>query len=146
MNDAAHGMARSRFYGIVLVMTVVAYAWVGYNAYVRAHDTSGISICIIRSVTGVPCPGCGATRSVMHLMHGDVLDALRSNPLGIAAVIALGVIPWWIVVDLATGRSSLIDAYTWSNRVLRQRAVMVGVLFFIACLWTWNIYNQGISR
>jgi hypothetical protein len=78
-------------------------------------------------------------------MHGDVLDALRSNPLGIAAVIALGVVPWWIVVDLAMRRSSLIDAYTWSNRVLRQRAVMVGVLFFIACLWTWNIYNQGIN-
>jgi hypothetical protein len=40
------------------------------------------SLCVFRNTFGVPCPGCGMTRSFVFLGHGDVWAALRMNPLG----------------------------------------------------------------
>ena len=36
--------------------------------------------CSVYKYTGYYCPGCGNTRSVRALMHGDILLALRNNP------------------------------------------------------------------
>ena len=39
------------------------------------------SICLIRRVTGHPCPGCGMVRSLAYLGHGQVRQAWRANRL-----------------------------------------------------------------
>ncbi len=143
--EAARAISRTRFYGVLLVMLAASYAWIGYNGIVRAQGAEGISICIVRNVTGVPCPGCGTTRSVMHVLHGDMQDALMSNPLGLLAVAALSVLPLWIAVDLVRGRASLMHAYEMLNQQLARRAVLVVIVVLVICLWTWNIYNQGIG-
>lgn len=44
------------------------------------------TICWFRMTTGLPCPGCGLTRSVALLMHGHVGASLAMHPFGIAAV------------------------------------------------------------
>jgi len=37
--------------------------------------------CLFRSFTGISCPTCGTTRSLVHLAHGDVTGSLILNPL-----------------------------------------------------------------
>jgi hypothetical protein len=43
--------------------------------------------CPLRALTGVPCPLCGLTSSVVDSTHGDVSGALSTNPAGLAAVV-----------------------------------------------------------
>jgi hypothetical protein len=50
--------------------------------------------CIFHSLTGLHCPGCGATRAAHRLLHGDLAGALRMNAL---AVLALPLAAYWIV-------------------------------------------------
>jgi hypothetical protein len=47
--------------------------------------------CYSRSLLGLKCPGCGLTRSIIHLAEGDFDASLRSHRLGwvIALLIAL---------------------------------------------------------
>lgn len=47
------------------------------------------SLCPFHALTGLPCPGCGMTRSVICLMHGHLHDAVYFHPLGPVAAIAL---------------------------------------------------------
>ena len=40
------------------------------------------SVCPFFNATGLPCPGCGLTRSFVCLAHGHLFEALRWHPLG----------------------------------------------------------------
>jgi hypothetical protein len=45
--------------------------------------------CTFKALTGVPCPTCGSTRSIVYLSHGAFVSAFVMNPLVAAcAVIA----------------------------------------------------------
>lgn len=39
------------------------------------------SICLFYNTTGVPCPGCGMTRSFLHLFKGHIGKAFHFHPL-----------------------------------------------------------------
>jgi len=46
-------------------------------------------ICWFHSLTGLNCPGCGATRAAYQLLHGHLLRALQDNALFVLTLAAL---------------------------------------------------------
>jgi hypothetical protein len=42
--------------------------------------------CPLRSLTGIPCPLCGASTSVEDALRGHLWTAAKTNPLGLLAV------------------------------------------------------------
>ena len=42
---------------------------------------SGHSICLIKNVFGVECPGCGMTRAILSVLHGNLVGAFQYNKL-----------------------------------------------------------------
>jgi hypothetical protein len=48
----------------------------------------GPVICPFRLMTGLPCPGCGLTRSWVYLLHGQPGAGTAANPVGILALLA----------------------------------------------------------
>ncbi|HMY47528.1 MAG TPA: DUF2752 domain-containing protein, partial [Leptospiraceae bacterium] len=44
------------------------------------------SICIFLYITGLPCPGCGLTRSIHLTLNGKILQALQFHPFGLPAL------------------------------------------------------------
>jgi hypothetical protein len=58
------------------------------------HIEDGPVICPFRALTGLPCPGCGLTRSWVYAAHGWWRESFASNAFGmvvVAAIIALAV-------------------------------------------------------
>jgi hypothetical protein len=39
------------------------------------------SSCWIRSIFGIPCPGCGSTRAAAEIFRGNIAQALKFHPL-----------------------------------------------------------------
>ncbi|HKO97203.1 MAG TPA: DUF2752 domain-containing protein [Pyrinomonadaceae bacterium] len=37
--------------------------------------------CPFRMLTGFACPGCGSTRGLHRLLHGDIIGAFQFNPI-----------------------------------------------------------------
>lgn len=57
--------------------------------FLNPSEHSFFPKCALYMATGFSCPGCGSTRALYQLTHGDVLEALRLNP-GLMALITLG--------------------------------------------------------
>jgi hypothetical protein len=49
-------------------------------------------VCQFHRLTGLNCPGCGATRALYALLHGNFLPALKDNAL---FVFSLGALAIW---------------------------------------------------
>lgn len=91
-----------------------------------------IPLCSFRLWTGLPCPGCGMTRSMVCLFHGDALASLRFHPLGIfLGAFALGVFAGG-VGGAVTGRDPF-----W--RFVDRRSAALALAFVCALLGTWVV-------
>jgi len=42
--------------------------------------------CVFHDLTGLYCPGCGSTRALYQLLHGNLLGALHDNVMAVLAV------------------------------------------------------------
>jgi hypothetical protein len=70
----------------------------------RAWVESGPMLSPFRLATGIPDPGCGMTRSLVALAHGDPAGSLYFHPLGIAVA---GLIAMLALADLNPRRAHL---------------------------------------
>ena len=52
-------------------------------------------VCQFHLLTGLYCPGCGATRASYQLLHGHFLAALHDNALFLATLVALAARGVW---------------------------------------------------
>lgn len=94
---------------------------------------SGRVPCSFAAMTHTPCPGCGTTRSALALLHGDLVAALRYNPLGPVIVVALGV----LAIDSIrlVGRDGDLRAFadstaaTWALRAVLAGSVLQVVVW-----------------
>jgi hypothetical protein len=84
------------FAGIVLAATA---AGVGAMVFFFNPSTHGFyPVCLFHSLTGLNCPGCGMTRALYALLHGNFRLALKDNAffvLTCAALILAGVRFFW---------------------------------------------------
>ena len=78
--------------------------------------------CPLRTLTGVPCPLCGMTRSVTATVHLRIDDALALNPAGVVAVaVALGLLVAWRLKAVTLPRLAMPAAVAalWAWQLLR---------------------------
>jgi hypothetical protein len=69
--------------------------------YVAANDPTDaqrdpLGPCLFRVVTGLDCPGCGGTRMVWYLLHGNLPEAARHHLVALLLVpfVVYGYVAW----------------------------------------------------
>ncbi|ADW67519.1 DUF2752 domain-containing protein [Granulicella tundricola] len=70
-------MTRPLTIAATLLTTATLYAY-------PPETTSFYPVCPIHALTGLLCPGCGATRALSALLHAHLTQAWHLNPLIIA--------------------------------------------------------------
>ena len=99
--------------GVALLLSVLVLPW------------RPPTFCLLRGVTGVPCPFCGGTTALVQLGRADLVAALHASPL-----VVLGA-PLWVAWPRL--RSA---AAAWSRRYGRRAALGIGAAVLAASeLW-----------
>ena len=99
----------------------------------------GPILCPFRLATGLPCPGCGLTRSWIALAHGDVRGSLGEHPFGWAFMAAGTVL--LVAVVIAVLRRRPLPPPT---RVL-GRAVPIALFVGTVVFGSVRLISQAVS-
>ena len=77
-------ITRRRFTALLIWSTMALGA--SYLFIFDPGKTGFFPACPFRTLTGFTCPGCGSTRGLHRLLHGDVIGAFEFNPLMVVAL------------------------------------------------------------
>jgi hypothetical protein len=69
-------------------------AGLGLLYFVNPSRSGFLPVCVLHVTTGLHCPGCGMTRAMHALLHGDMLAAVRFNALLVLALPVGGFALW----------------------------------------------------
>jgi hypothetical protein len=93
--------------------------------------TGFFMVCPFRALTGFTCPGCGTTRGLHHLLHGDLWGAFQLNPFTmlLVPILLLAFLRYTIIVMRGQPfrGNQLAPKYIW--------------LFFVVSLSFWIFRN-----
>ncbi len=132
-------MNKKGLYLLALIASLAGWAWLAANYFIPSLSGAGIHFCIFRIVTGIPCPACGSTHSMLSLMQGDIADALYWNPIGMILSVSMIVFPVWILADWMISGNSFYRFYKGFEELFRKRWILIPALLLIAADWIWNI-------
>jgi hypothetical protein len=86
--------------------------------------------CPFRTLTGFTCPGCGSTRGLHRLLHGDIVGAVEFNALMVASLPFLLYVLVRYTAAALTGRP---------YQPYRLNAKYIWMLFVvIMCFWIFR--------
>lgn len=111
--------------GIIWIIAGRAYGW-------------KITVCPIKLLSGLPCPGCGTTRAIEMVLDGDMIGGIMMNPnIILVAAIAMGA-PFILAANFLYGKDYMRIADRWLNR----RPVFISIIFFEMTIWMYNIVRM----
>lgn len=128
-----------RFYFYITLLTAAGWAWIIYCIQLD-NINSGISVCIFKNITSIPCPACGSTHSVLSIFSGNWWLAIQDNPLGYIIGILLIIIPIWLAYDALKRATTLYNSFTNIELKLKQNPyLLISGAALIISNWIWNI-------
>ncbi len=97
--------------GSLAILTLAALMSVGSARRVYLPGTSFPmpETCMLHARFGLDCPGCGLTRSFIHLAHGRLADGFWLNPAGIVIFIFVAAQIPAAILRFVYGRASKIS-------------------------------------
>jgi hypothetical protein len=131
-------MARNRLYLLLILGLSAGYGWLAWASWQETvHDD--FTPCLFKNVTGIACPSCGSTRSVITLAHGNFTEALLLNPLGVLMAAVMFIAPFWLIYDVVLKKDTLYGSYKRFETIVGIKWVAITLIILILINWAWNI-------
>jgi hypothetical protein len=111
--------------------SLLAASALALGLLVAPDSLPALPLCLFRALTGLPCPGCGLTRSFCALLHGHFAEAWALNPFGfVFAGAAILLLSGPLFFRLAPGLQS---------RLLASRAAFYACIALAASMFVYNL-------
>jgi hypothetical protein len=127
-------MAMRRPWGVPTRVILLVAGVVGLAALRISRPPT---LCLLRQMTGVPCPLCGFTTAAVHLGHADIMGALGASPLAVATCVGFVLVP-------VTRRSRLMTQWREMSHRKRQVAPVIAIVAPLIISEVWQLARFGI--
>ena len=130
---------RNKLYSIIFIACLAGYIWLYFNITKNLTKEKQFEVCFVKHLTNIPCPSCGATRSVLSLTNGNFIEAFNLNPIGYVIAIIMFIAPLWIITDVVMKSKTLFYFYKKVEMYLKKPKFAIPLIFLVLINWIWNI-------
>jgi len=115
-----------------VTLLILGYIFYAFNPYA----SNLFPKCPFYVTTGYKCPGCGSQRAMHSLLNFDIIQALKENPLLVAAIpyVFLGLL-------LEYSNFEFKNRETWRNKLFGIKAIWIVFTTILLFWFIRNIYN-----
>ena len=116
MNSAPPKISRANHWFAAAVVAMVGLGGLAVVFFFNPTRYHFYPTCAFHRLTGLNCPGCGMTRALYALLHGDILTALRDNALLVLGLAAAGMRSVWFAIARSRGHQTgkwLPEQFIW---------------------------------
>lgn len=116
----------------IAIAAAVLTLLVPYLIHIFGHGDieKAQSLCVFKMLTGLPCPGCGITKSLIFLYQGDLAKSLSFHVFGLPLVLSCILLIGLLSVELITKKAYFRSLF-YSRRVGYGLAIALGVYHLI---------------
>ena len=133
-------MTKNKLYSLLLIACL---AGIGYLFYqIHSPQKELVHVCIIKNVTGYPCPSCGTTRAVVLILEGRIIESILLNPFGILVMIIMTIFPIWILKDVFLKKETFYIWFKRTEAAIRKPWLASILILLVLLNWVWNIYKH----
>lgn len=102
----------------------------------------GKTLCLIKNITGYPCPSCGVGRGILNLTKFDIRGAIMQNPLSLIVAVGGLIIPIWEIRDVLRKDASLFRYNVRTGIWLKKNPVVIIIFAALILInWIWNLHK-----
>ena len=120
-------------WAILLVLFWAALG--GATILLSAHLNRPVTLCLVKNLTGVPCPTCGSTRGTLSLARGRPVEAWLYNPFFFTAM--------GLFLADAAGRVLFKRAVKVYVTGTARRLVWIAIIALFVANWAYVIAYVG---
>ena len=120
--------------GVILAGSAGMVAAGACASALGAGEVEGPTLCPFRLATGLPCPFCGTTRSLMALGRGDLEASLGYSPLGL--LLSVAAVAFFVALATATRQRRSMNWPPW---------LMPAAGAAIALIWIFQLVTRGAT-
>jgi len=110
----------------------------GYLALILIDTISNhqhVTLCAFKSITSVPCPGCGMGRATLSLLRGDIEESFHYNILCLPFTLLIVIALTWLFIDLIK-RQETFFKFIKKDIKVQYKLLLVTIILID---WTVNI-------
>ncbi len=132
---------QKKLYALLITATTAGYLWLLYHIYFRTQNTD-TTVCLVKSITGIACPSCGTTRSILSIFNGNWKAAMYYNPLGLIVLLIMIILPIGLLYDVILKKQTCWTLYKKAEQTLQKKTVAIPLIIVVLANWIWNIYKH----
>lgn len=133
-------MTRNRLYVVAVIACFFGTLYFLYHLIYASIQLP--SVCLIKNLTGFPCPSCGTTKAVEYLSKGQIVKSINQNPFGLIVGFCMLVIPFWIGYDLIGKKATFYQFYLKTESITRKPKIAIVLILLVILNWIWNLYKH----
>lgn len=92
------------------------------------------SLCPFKMLTGMPCPGCGITKSFVAIYEGDLKKSFSYHLFGIPIMLISVLMIGLFTVEIITGKEYL-HGLLYSKKLAYACGILLGVYHFVRTVY-----------
>ncbi len=98
------------------------------------HLKSDQSLCPLKALTGMPCPSCGITKSMVYFYEGNLIKSIEYHIFGPAVIVFSLFVIVLFLVELKT-KKNYFQKYLYHRKLAYGLAIFLGSYHILRLIW-----------